>query len=1101
MREELAAGDQLGRYTLVRKVGQGGAGEVWQALLHGPMGFRKPVALKLVRADGRVVGREEDLVQEARYGALMAHPNVVATYELGAFEGRRFIAMEFVDGPTLRSLAPEGRLPPRALLDVGEQAALGLAHIHGLRLPGAPDGLVHRDVKPSNLLVDRAGVVKVADLGIARLATQADFQDEVAGTPGYMAPEQFDGAADHRADLFALGATLFALCIGERPFGVGRKALFRTLKVEDLLADGLLDDVDARVPGLGELLHDLLRFHPDDRLESAAHVVAAVRRIRGALPEGPTLASLLSTSMPQTEANEPTRGRTTRQTTVPPGGPLLGRSLELGDLQGQVEAAPGWWTLRGPGGVGKTHLATALAGRVDLPGGGRVVDLQPVGSLSGLCAAVADALQIALRQDPVSQIGRALEGLGRALIVFDNVEHLAEHTDVLARWATGAPELSVVATSRRALDVPGCDVELWPLRTADAVALFRARAGRPVPRDQLPEVQRIVERLDGLPLAVELAAARMRRLAPADILAGLESRLRLSGVEGRPGLSHSFELSWELLEPWEKDALVQFSVFADGATLRAANALLDLSRWADAPWTPEVLDSLRRQSLLGWDARRQRYTMLQTVRELARARLDDPELVRRHARWYAQLGTAEMLAERRRDPALARAYRADLPNLLLAHRRTLADGERTGARLTALAAHAVLMDAGPREEATRLLEETVALDPHPDVLMALGTCHRLARQPDLAVGTQRRALARAREGGRTDAVVRAQLFLARALYDAERQPEAAPLVDQLLHTASAAGLDDELHEGLYLQGLIANCEGDRATARERFTRSLAYGERVRDLSLVSKSRDQLSHLASRAGRLEEAEQHLRASLHCARDVQDDSGVAYALNGLAGIEMKRCRFDEAHATFRRAARIFARIGYRREHLMAALNSALPLCHLRRTDEADAANREAARLLTPDAAYSNRTLLAMNQAFVSLLRKDAHGALLHTQRALAFVEASGRRGAFNVYAFRAGALALADRAKECEVLLQQALDCCHDNPSLVAATCAHVAENLAYAGRPDRAAELLERAERQASRVERPGFEAHMLRYARRAVRDRLASRVQGPGEADPGRAES
>lgn len=205
-------GARVGRYELVRLLGVGGAGQVWEATLLGPRGFRRPVALKLLR----VAGSDEDeaLQHEARVGAMLHHPNVVAVHELGEADGAWFVAMELVRGPTVSELLGRGPLSAADVLEIGVQACAGLAHIHRA-------GLVHRDLKLRNLLLDESGLVKIADLGIAALAGSA----RAAGTWGYFPPEQAQGVAEPRSDLFALGVVLFRLATRRRPFPTDATAL------------------------------------------------------------------------------------------------------------------------------------------------------------------------------------------------------------------------------------------------------------------------------------------------------------------------------------------------------------------------------------------------------------------------------------------------------------------------------------------------------------------------------------------------------------------------------------------------------------------------------------------------------------------------------------------------------------------------------------------------------------------------------------------------------------------------------------------------------------------------------------------------------------
>ena len=186
---------QLGRYVLEQVLGRGGAGSVHRALLSGPGGFSRPVALKVLHEESG------ELRREARIGGLLRHQHLVDVYEIGEADGRWFCAMELCPEGSLSGHIP---LPPRAVVEVGLQVCEALQYAH------EELGLIHLDLKPDNLLL-KDGVVKVADLGIARARGFAADR-RVRGTPGYMPPEQRAGAPlDARADIYALGVTLVVL--------------------------------------------------------------------------------------------------------------------------------------------------------------------------------------------------------------------------------------------------------------------------------------------------------------------------------------------------------------------------------------------------------------------------------------------------------------------------------------------------------------------------------------------------------------------------------------------------------------------------------------------------------------------------------------------------------------------------------------------------------------------------------------------------------------------------------------------------------------------------------------------------------------------------
>ncbi len=211
----LATGQQLGHFRIEKKLGAGGMGEVYLAT---DLALDRPVALKVLPdATTRDPARRDRLIREARAQARVTHPNVGHIYFIGEDAGRLYFAMEYVAGKTLGEKLAAGPLTVDDALAVVRATALGLREAHRY-------GITHRDVKPSNLMIDGHGVVKVLDFGLAagdpNAATEGPVaQTSLAGTPLYMAPEQARGEpVDFRADIYALGATLFHLVSGKPPF-------------------------------------------------------------------------------------------------------------------------------------------------------------------------------------------------------------------------------------------------------------------------------------------------------------------------------------------------------------------------------------------------------------------------------------------------------------------------------------------------------------------------------------------------------------------------------------------------------------------------------------------------------------------------------------------------------------------------------------------------------------------------------------------------------------------------------------------------------------------------------------------------------------------
>src|SRR5262245_55290311 len=203
---ELARGEMLGPYRVETKIGQGGMGQVYRAW---DTRLDRRIALKILRPEQvNDPARRQRLFREARAASGLIHPNIVTVHDIGSERNIDFIAMEHIEGRCLDQIIPPSGLPLKQALAYAIQIAGALAGAHA-------SGVVHRDLKPGNIMITREGLVKLLDFGLARKTRLEDsgtltLEGEIAGTPSYMSPEQIRGApTDHRSDMFSFGAVLF----------------------------------------------------------------------------------------------------------------------------------------------------------------------------------------------------------------------------------------------------------------------------------------------------------------------------------------------------------------------------------------------------------------------------------------------------------------------------------------------------------------------------------------------------------------------------------------------------------------------------------------------------------------------------------------------------------------------------------------------------------------------------------------------------------------------------------------------------------------------------------------------------------------------------
>src|SRR5450631_604601 len=280
----LTPGARLDGYEILSPLGSGGMGEVYRAR---DSVLKREVAIKVLP---HFVSQDPDRLrrfqQEAQAAAALNHPNILAVFQFGTFEGSPYLVSELLEGDTLRQLLQRGPLAVRKAIDIGVQVAHGLAAAHD-------KGIVHRDLKPENLFVTKDGRVKILDFGLAKLTQRAPESGDpgptlthqgtdpgmILGTVGYMSPEQVRGhTADSRADIFAFGAVLYEMLAGKRAFQRPTSAETMTAILNED-PPGISQIVQSTPPGLQRVVHRCLEKNPEQRFQSASDLAFALEAI------------------------------------------------------------------------------------------------------------------------------------------------------------------------------------------------------------------------------------------------------------------------------------------------------------------------------------------------------------------------------------------------------------------------------------------------------------------------------------------------------------------------------------------------------------------------------------------------------------------------------------------------------------------------------------------------------------------------------------------------------------------------------------------------------------------------------------------------------
>jgi non-specific serine/threonine protein kinase len=944
----VSVGGQVAGYVIQGLIGQGGMGAVYVAE-HVLLG-RKAALKTLLTEFAADAEFRERFVRESRLVASIEHPNIIPIYDAGEIENSAYIAMRYVQGYDLAQLLSQrGTLEIAELLSILDQAAAALDAAHTY-------GVVHRDVKPANILIEAgSNRIYLTDFGIAKergaeSVTRAGF---FLGTIDYAAPEQIEGQEiGPRTDIYAFGGVLFECLCGRKPFvGTSDMAVLRAHVLDPPpKPTEYRPDLPAAIDAV---IERALAKEPGDRFGSCRELVEAAQMAlgsAGALTPRSGIDSVAAAPVVAAASPAPV----TKRLPVPPT-PIVGREQELGEVTALLRHPDvRLVTLTGFGGTGKTRLSLEAAWMIeaefDLAG---FADLAPIHDAEFVPAAIAQALGVSVApgQPLVDTLREKLESR-TVLLVLDNFEQVLPAAAFVTEVLAGLPELTLLVTSQSPLRVRGereyavpplfvpeldSTLNLETFARSPAIALFvdRARSVKPdfeLTEENVEAVGEICRRLDGIPLAIELAAARLKLLTPQALHSRLQRRLDLltGGARDLPErqqtLRGAIDWSYSLLDETEQAVMARLGVFVGGCSLESAEAVCGSEFGVGLGELVDAIASLVDKSLVRQTTASDgepRFTMLETIREYALDRLAHREemtrVLRLHAeRFLAQVETAEPELTRAGQAAWLQRLDEEHGNIRAALTWTLDAGEiELALRLSGSLTRFWSIRGHMAEGRVRLRDalERAADAPAPVVAKAAWAAGYAALGLG-EFGEAERYFARSLELARSanepgaEAAALAQLAWIAMTRSTDGGAPARALADESLQLART--LDDKRTASGALNTLaeLALKRGDDDEALALYEEGLALRRGLGDKRLVANSLLNLGRARLSRDELGAATALFEEGRTLAREIGDTWSMTLALAGLGRVRLLLGEPEEAAQLFRDALRYAAARGDKR-----------------------------------------------------------------------------------------------------------------------------------------------------------------------------------------------
>ena len=971
--DENLIGREISHYRILSELGAGGMGVVYEA---EDIRLGRRVALKFLPeglvGDQRALQRFE---REARLACSLNHPNICTIYEVEEHDQRPVIVMELLDGKSLKERIRERSISPEELLDFAIQASDALAAAH-------VKGIIHRDINPGNIFVVGHSRLKILDFGLAKVCTPEVADDTsgdepltldgvIVGTTSYMSPEQVRGEElDARSDLFSFGIVLYEMATNQHPFPGKNPALIVNAILNEQPAAA--SNVSPSSPAaLDAIIARALEKNLEKRFQSAADICSELKQLKGQRENGPAAVTNIEPLRPshlrylstlgqepaaihdrfsekQAEQLETRRANLPVQRTG-----FVGREKEVAaakELLLRQDAR--LVTVTGPGGIGKTRLAVQVAtGLVErFPGGTHFVPLASLSDPDLIASVIVQTLGIREggSQSPLEVLKQNFQDSLRApmLLVLDNFEHLVQAAPIVADLLAISPHLKIMVTSREPLHVYGeNEFPVPPLMLPDvrsippvealsqypAVALFAQRAVAVKPdfdltRENAPAVIEICARLDGLPLAIELAAARVKVLSPSSLLARLASRLQLltGGSRDLPQrqqtLRAAIDWSYDLLTAPEQKLFRRLSVFVGGCSLEGAEAACDTKGGLDLDLLDGIASMVDKSLVQQIDQTtgESRFVMLETIREYGLEKLaasgEEASTRRAHAAYCLVLAEEEPTGSGKEwleQFAFEHAnFRAALEWL------TETGDARWGLRLgTALFRFWETREyfAEGRDSLGKLLKLPGAAVPNKARARALFAAGALASEQgdyasaDALIGE---SLEIARQSGDKQGAAIYLNALGIIARDRGDLSVARSLLEESLMLWRELGDQKSVARSLSNLANIVKMQGDNAGAGSLYGEGLSIFRRIGDWTGVAWSMNYQGDVARDQGDSAAARTIYEESLAIFRELDDRWGIAGTLADLGSLAREQGNYPTANSMYRESMKLFQELGHQR-----------------------------------------------------------------------------------------------------------------------------------------------------------------------------------------------